>query len=164
MNSCCCWLNLVSAPSHEVCERRCNIAAALLGMDACCLHSDSAWSNVHIVLLKRYWDEWRIVRDTGRCPGRLFASVLMIRCQMEFDTQDREGLTVSYKGWPRHSLHSDRLMVQFGFGRLWPIQFWPIHFWPSCLTSQFWPIHFWPSCLASQFWPIHFWPKLEVSG
>ena len=60
MNSC--WLNLVSAPPHEVRERRSNIAATLLGMDACCLHSDSAWSNVHIALFKRYWDEWRIVR------------------------------------------------------------------------------------------------------
>ena len=117
MNSWCGWLNLVSAPPHEVCERRSNIAAALLGMDACCLHSDSAWSNVHIVLFKRYWDEWGIVRDTGRCPGRLFASVLMIRYQMEFDTQDREGLNSVIQAMAtaalalKHSLHSDRQRV-----------------------------------------------------
>ena len=36
------WLDIVLAPPHEVCERRRNIAATLLGMDVCCFHSESA--------------------------------------------------------------------------------------------------------------------------
>ena len=60
-------------------------------MDVCWLHSESTWSNLHMFLLKQYRNEWGIVRDTGRCPGRLFAAVLMIRCQMVFNTQDVEG-------------------------------------------------------------------------
>ena len=62
------------------------------------------------------------MRDTGRCPGRLFAAVLRIRCQMEFDTQDVEGLnsviqvmTKAAPAW-KQSLHSDRLRVKFGDG------------------------------------------------
>ena len=60
------------------------------GMEACCLHSESAWSNIHIVLLQRYRKEWGLVPITGRSPNRLFAALSRIRCQMAFETQDVE--------------------------------------------------------------------------
>ena len=54
------------------------------------------------------------LRDTGRCPGRLFAAVLVIRCQMDFDTQGVEGLNSVKQAMAKaavalkHPLHSDR--------------------------------------------------------